>query len=329
MAKLTKKKRFCVGIIGASGFTGYELIKILEKHPSVELKIANSSTYAQMHVKSVYPAYKGNVHFTNFSIDAINAMGLDVVFLAVPHGVAPSLVSQLKAKVVDLSPEYRFHDKSLFEKAYGTKMDSSRKSIYGLPEVCKEQIKKSKLIGNPGCYATGMILSSLPIQKKASYIIFDCKSGWSGAGKESVFAKDKNLLTDNLIAYKLTKHRHKYEVMQFITTPLSFTPHVFDTYQGMMITSHFLLKGKGDPKSITELYRNFYKGCPFVEVVSETPQIRDVQGTNKIMIGGFEIDENNQLVVVAVLDNLIKGASGQAVQNMNIMLGLKETEGLQ
>ena len=317
-----------VGIIGASGYTGYELIKILINHSKVELVALNSKSYEGKKVKELYPDFKENLTYTNYSIDEINDM-CDLVFLAVPHTTAMEFVPKLKCKVVDLSADYRFKDPKEYEEVYKLKhTDKGTKAVYGLPELFKEDIEKADVVANPGCYATGMILSAYPVQDCASYIVYDCKSGWSGAGKASIYAKDSSIIKDNIVAYKLTKHRHKYEVQQFIKTKISFTPHVIDTFQGMMITAHVLMKKYSDVKKIKKHYKEFYKNSPFVEVVDDIPDIHDVQGTNKLMIGGFEIDENNQLVIVCVLDNLIKGASGQAVQNMNIILDFNEMEGL-
>lgn len=318
-----------VGIIGASGYTGYELIKILSNHKYVELVVINSKTFAKKKVSSLYPDFKKNLKFTNYSITEINKMNLDLIFLAVPHDAAMLYVPKLNCKVIDLSANYRFTSPKQFEKVYKTKhLDKKSKAIYGLPELFIKDIKNAKVIANPGCYATGMILSAYPIQDKAKYITYDCKSGWSGAGKSSIYAKDSTVIKDNIIAYKLTKHRHKPEVEQFIKTKLSFTPHVIDTFQGMMITSHIHLNDKLQINKVIKTYQNFYKNCPFVKIVDKIPNLHDVQKTNKIIIGGFEIDNNNQIVIIAVLDNLIKGASGQAIQNMNIMLNLDQTEGL-
>ncbi|MBS3136223.1 N-acetyl-gamma-glutamyl-phosphate reductase [Candidatus Woesearchaeota archaeon] len=314
-----------VGIIGASGYTGYELIKILSKHKGVKLSAINSESCNGMKVNEVYDDYKGNEIFTNYTIDEINKMGLDVMFLALPHTESMNIVPKLKAKVIDLSADYRFEDKSKYEAAYGIKhTDLKRKSVYGLPELFADSIKKAKLIGNPGCYATGMILASLPIMKKAESIVFDCKSGWSGAGKSSKYAKDSSLLEENIIAYNLTKHRHRYEVEQFIKAKIAFTPHVISPFRGMMITAHIFMKEKID---VEKAYASFYSKSKFVEVRKGIPDLHDVKNTNKCIIGGFEIDEN-RIVVIAVLDNLLKGASGQAVQNMNLMLGFNEAEGL-
>lgn len=318
-----------VGIIGASGYTGYELIKILMQHSKVEILVLNSENHAGKKVKEIYPDFGDDISYTGFSIPEINKMYLDVIFLALPHTKAMDYAPKLKCKIIDLSADYRFKKPANYERVYGHEhKDKKINAVYGLPELFKEKIKHAKIIANPGCYATGAILGSYPIQKLAKYIVFDCKTGWSGAGKNSTYAKDSSVLKDNIIAYNLTKHRHKYEIQQFIKTKLSFTPQVIDTFRGMMIMCHILLKKVHSPAEIQKIYSEFYANCPFVEVMGGIPNIHMVQNTNKLVIGGFEIDENNQLVIVAVLDNLVKGASGQAIQNMNIMFGFEETMGL-
>jgi N-acetyl-gamma-glutamyl-phosphate reductase len=319
-----------VGIIGASGYTGYELIKILKKHPKVELTVLNSKSYAGHPVKSLYPDFfDSDLKFTNASIEEINK--LDLAFLAVPHKTAMSIVPKLKCKVVDLSADYRFKKINVYEKVYGIKhTDKKTKAVYGLPELFKEKIKKAKVIANPGCYATICTLTAYPIQKLAKYIVFDCKSGYSGAGKNSTYAKDHHAIKENIVAYKLSNHRHKYEVEQFIKTKLSFTPHVIDAFQGMMCTMHAILKKNVSVENIKKLYKDFYKNQHFIKIMEDKiPDLHDIQKTNYCNIGGFEIDENNQLVIVSVIDNLLKGASGQAVQNMNLMFGFGETESLE
>ena len=321
------------GIIGASGYTGYELIKILKKHPQAELLVLNSQSYGGKKVKELYPDFDGEETFTNYSVDEINNMKLDAIFLAVPHTKAFELVPKLKCKkIIDLSADYRFKKIQKYEEVYGAKHTdekNNRKAVYGLPELFKEKIKKAKIAANPGCYATVCLLAALPIQKLAKYIVFDCKSGWSGAGKESIYTKDHNSIKENIVAYKLTTHRHRYEIEQLIKTKLSFTPHVIDAYQGMMCTAHILLKKQINKNEIIKIFEELYKEQPFVKIITnKIPEIKDVQKTNYCHIGGFEIDENNQLVIVSVIDNLIKGASGQAVQNMNLMFGFNEGEGL-
>ena len=320
-----------VGIIGASGFTGHELVKILKKHKKVKLVVINSKTYAGKKIKSLYKTYKGKETYDNFSVDELNLMNLDCIFLCVPHKEALKIVPKLKAKkIIDLSADYRFKNIKTYESVYKTKFPKkSNKAIYGLPELNKSKIKSAKLIANPGCYPTASLLATLPIDKLAKYIVIDAKSGWSGAGKQSPFAKDSKLLENNIIPYNLTAHRHLPEIEQFLKTKISFTPHVIDTFQGLMATTHILLKKKTSKKATIKKFENYYKNDPFVKIIkNKIPEIKDVTNTNYCHIGGFEIDDNNQLVIIAVIDNLLKGASGQAVQNMNLALGFKETEGL-
>ncbi|MEK6868734.1 MAG: N-acetyl-gamma-glutamyl-phosphate reductase, partial [Nanoarchaeota archaeon] len=275
------------GIIGASGYAGYELIKILKKHSKVDLKILNSRTYAGKTIKSMYPDFNdAELKFTDVGLDGLNS--LDVVFLAVPNGTAMKLVPKLKCKVIDLSSDYRYKDASAYEKVYGIKhTDKKAKCAYGLPELFRAEIKKAKVIGNPGCYATASILAALPIQKYCKYIVFDCKSGYSGAGVKPTYNNDPKNYTDNIIAYKLSNHRHKSEIEQFIKTKLSFTPHVIPTFRGIMCTMHAILKKKIDSNilekqsfsgrrkskafssEIKNIYKNYYKNKPFIKIMED------------------------------------------------------------
>ena len=316
------------GIIGASGYAGYELIKILTKHSKVDLKVLNSRTYAGKTVKSIYPDFLDKeLKFTNAPIEEIS--NLDVVFLTVPNGTAMEIVPKLKCKVIDLSADYRFENTGVYEKVYKIEhKDKNRNAVYGLPELFRAEIKKTNVVGNPGCYATASILAALPIQEHADNIIFDCKSGYSGAGAKPTYVNDQKNYSDNIIAYKITNHRHKYEIEQFLKNKISFTLHVIPVFRGLMCTMHAILNKNISKEEIKNIYEDYYKNEPFVKIVDKIPELHDVQNNNYCCLGGFEIDDNNQLVVVSVLDNLLKGASGQAVQNMNIMFGFDESEGL-
>ena len=321
-----------VGIIGASGYTGHELLKLLSSHRQVDLKVMNSRNYAGQQVSSLYSDFDGSQTYTGYSFEEINDFGLDLVFLALPHAKSMDTIQQLDTahtKLVDLSADYRFRDAATYEKVYGRPpLPSKHEWVYGLPELFRSDIQNAWAVANPGCYATASILAAYPIQEQARHIVFDCKSGWSGAGRDSSYAKNPELLQDNLIAYSLTKHRHKYEIEQFVHAPISFTPHVFDTFQGMMCTAHILLKDSISPDDILKRYQDFYSHAAFIRIDKATPQVKQTQQTNFCDIGGFEIDETNQLVIISTLDNLWKGAAGQAVQNMNLMLNFDETEGL-
>lgn len=323
------KKR--IGIIGASGYTGHELLKILKHHNLVSIEVLNSRSFDGQKVSSLYKDYSGDETYTGYSYEEINALNLDLIFLALPHRLSMEVVQKLDSgtRIIDLSADFRFEDPQIYEQVYGQKALRTKNNwVYGLPELFREDIKKARHVSNPGCYATCSILAAYPVYKSAGHIIFDCKSGWSGAGRNSLYAKDHTAIDDNLIAYNLTKHRHKYEIQQFIKTKISFTPHVFNTFQGMMSTAHIILKEKLQPENLANIYKDFYKDSPFVQISDKIPDVAETRKTNLCRIGGFEVDETNQLVIVATIDNLWKGASAQAVQNMNLMMGFSETEGL-
>ncbi|HIH42509.1 TPA: N-acetyl-gamma-glutamyl-phosphate reductase [Candidatus Woesearchaeota archaeon] len=357
------------GIIGATGFTGYELIKLLVKHPYIDLKVLNSISHVGKKVSELYTGFEkycvenncsesSSLRFTNYSVEEINKMDLDVLFFCTPNGEAMKIVPQIinnnaknenkngnNIKIIDLSADYRFEDTAMYEKIYGIKhLDTANKAVYGLAEINRKKIKSARLIANPGCYATACTLAALPLlndkannssnknnaftKESVNSILFDCKSGYSGAGRESEYVKNQELLRENIIAYKLTAHRHVKEIEQNLGFPVSFTPHVLPAFQGLMATTHIFLNKKISTSELKQTYTEFYKNEAFVKISDSIPNLHDVQNTNNCVIGGFEIDANDRLVVVSVIDNLMKGASSQAVQNMNLMLGFDEKEGL-
>lgn len=314
-------------ITGASGYAGYELIKVLSKHPKVNLKVLNSRSHAGKKVSSAYSDFRDKeLKFTDAPLHEINKA--DVVFLALHAGEALDLVPKLKPKVIDLGADYRFNDARVYERVYGKKHAKKVHAAYGLPELFREKIKKARVIGNPGCYPTASLLGSLPADKLSKYIVLDCKSGYSGAGMKKSYTNDPANYSENIIPYNISMHRHKFEMEQFLKTKISFTPHVLPTFRGLMCTAHILLKKGISREKAMNIYHDYYKKEPFVRVIDGIPTLHDVQNTNYCVIGGFEIDGNNQMVVISVIDNLLKGASGQAVQNMNIMFGFDEKEGL-
>ena len=257
-------------------------------------------------------------------------MDPDLVFLAVPHTAAMKIVPKLKTKVIDLSADYRFTDFSVYEKVYGVKHTDKRKAVFGLPELFRKEIKEAQLVANPGCFVTAAILAAAPLNQSngIQQIIFDCKTGVSGAGHRNSDVNNFNNLSENVIPYKLIEHRHSFEIQQFIKHKTSFTPHVVPVVRGILCTAHILFKNYVDPKEIQAVYEKFYKDEPFVQVIESLPELHAVQNTNKCHIGGFEI-EGNRLVVLSSIDNLTKGASTQAIQNRNLMLGFGETKGLE
>ena len=318
---MTLKK---IGIIGASGYTGFELIKILSRHKDVELVALNSAGWGGKNVSELYTSFTSDLKFTDYTLNEIKDLRPDLLFLAMQENYARDTAPKLNCKVIDLSRDLRF------------KGDTA----YGLPELFRSKIKSAKVVSNPGCYATASILAALPLVKEgiAKNIVFDCKSGYSGAGRTPSYLNDPKHYENNIIAYKLTQHNHRDEIEKCLNEQraegeerrvnVSFTPHVIPLFRGIMATAHILLQKSVDADKIRNLYTDFYAKEPFVKVVEKLPELHDVQNTNLCCIGGFEVDSNNRLVVVATIDNLLKGASGQAVQNMNLMLGFEETEGL-
>lgn len=325
-----------IGIIGAAGYAGFELVKLLSRHPGVKVEVMNSATFAGRRICEVYPSFdnKGWT-FSNLSVEDILALGLDMLFLATPHGAAMQIVPKVLPymKVIDISPDYRIRDASMFEKTYTIPHADKKhlaEAVYGLPELFREKIRKARLVSNPGCYATAMALTGLPLaDAPVQHIIFDCKSGYSGAGREKT-ANDayQEKIKDNIMPYNLVAHRHIPEAQQFVRTPFSFTPHVLETYKGILCTAHVLLKKDIPTQDMRDLFVQRYAKERFVKILDTIPDLHTVQNTNLYAAGGFEMDGHHRMVIVSALDNLQKGASGQAVQNMNLMLGFEEGEGL-
>jgi len=335
-----------VGIIGANGYTGYELLRLLAAHGKVHLAHASSRSCAGKKIAELYPSLLGAFGDRVFdSIDIDSAAKCDVIFTALPHGVSAdtgaALIKKGK-KVIDLSADFRYDNLPLFEKIYGithSAKDLNAKAVYGLTEIFGDNIKKAQLIANPGCYTTASILALYPLLSEKiispDNIIIDAKSGTSGAGRRSEeiysFCESKQ----NFKAYAIAIHRHTSEIEEKLSiangnpVALSFTPHLLPLNRGILATIYADLKVK-DAKKITAAYDKFYASSPFVKVYNEgeTPELKSVILSNSCHIG-YKVDTRlNKLVMVSVLDNLIKGASGQAIQNMNLMYGFDETEGL-
>jgi N-acetyl-gamma-glutamyl-phosphate reductase len=327
-----------VAIVGASGYTGGELLRLLKYHPQVEVVGVTSRQYAGIPVRKVHPHLQNvDLTFENQSPADIDA---DLVFTATPHGASMKIVPELidrGLKVVDLSGDYRFDDISLYEKWYGIKHSNPQKAVYGLPEINREKIKSSNLVANPGCFPTGAILASLPLVKEgiADTIIFDSKTGISGAGIKPTDVTHFPNCSDNVIPYAVTTHRHMPEIQEklriFGKVKVSFTPHLVPVIRGILTTVHCFPNPEIIPQELWDIYNSNYQEEPFVDVLElgEIPRLNSVRGSNHCHIGCFEIDENGRLVLVSSIDNLVKGASGQAVHNMNLMYGFPETMSLE
>lgn len=315
-----------VGIIGASGFTGGELIRILEKHPEVELTdILSSRSYEGQSIQSLFPELETEAVFTNYSIEEIIQKKPDIIFLALPAGVAMKMAPVLLAggiKVIDLSGDYRFTHYQDFESAYGIEhLDRNHEAVFGLCEINREQIQKAQLIANPGCYVTAALLALYPLRLYIDQVIIDGKSGWSGAGREA----DPEKFKDTFTPYKLTGHRHEAEIKTQLGVPQTyFSPGVLPFYRGIVDTIHIFLKEDID---VQAKLQSVYKDSSFIKIFDEIPDLRNVQNTNECHIGGVT-QKDGRVVIVSMIDNLLKGASGQAVQNMNIIFQAEETMGL-
>jgi len=326
-----------IGIVGASGYTGGELLRFLKNHPEVEIVAATSRKFDGQPIYKVHPHLRDlEIKFENLKPDEIDC---DLVFTATPHGASMKIVPELlknNMKVVDLSGDYRFDNIKTYEKWYGYEHSQPLKAVYGLPEINRELIKDADLVANPGCYPTGAILACLPIvaEKIAEKIVVDAKSGVSGAGVTPTDATHFPNCSDSVSPYAVTTHRHGPEIQEklskFGNAKVSFTPHLVPVIRGIMTTVHSFIIEDVSSDYVQEIYKEFYDGEPFVMVLDkgEIPRLSSVRGSNNCNIGSFDIDENGRLVVASAIDNLVKGASGQAVHNMNLMFGFPETESI-
>lgn len=332
-----------VAVIGATGFTGEKIVDIILNHPESELVFLSSRVDEPKPYSEQFPRYKGR---TDLCLEPLNAQKIndsaDVVFLSLPHTVSFSYAPLfLKAgkTVIDLSADYRLKNYGTYEKYYKVKhtdLEHLSQAVYGLPEINRLRIKSSSLIANPGCYPTVSSLCVLPVVKRGIFkdrIIIDAKSGITGAGRKPKLEYNYAHLNENMYAYKLFEHQHKPEIIQVFeqatpnTVDLLFTPQVMGFERGIYVTSYVTLSNQVSKDEIIAMYREDFSREPFVRVFdSALPQLKDVRDTNFCDIG---LDVcGDQLIICACIDNLMKGAAGQAVQNMNIRFGLDETAGL-
>lgn len=336
-----------VGIIGATGYTGGELIRILAGHPEAEVTAITSRTNAGKKLEEVYPSFLGWDGPVFGGSDSPEAVAeCDVVFLAVPHGVAMDLAPALiekGQKVIDLGTDFRFRDYRTFETWYKHEHhqpELTKNAVYGLPELYRKEIRNANVIGNPGCYPTSILLGCYPFVKAGvidtSVIIADSKSGISGAGRKAEIGLNYPELFGNFRAYGLPAHRHTPEIEQELSlmsgteVKVSFTPHHIPVSRGILSTLHLRLTQSLTTEEAEQIVAETYQGEPFVKLMKSPglPEIKWVVGTNCCHLGVRVDSRTNQLIVISVIDNMVKGASGQAIQNMNLMFGLPETMGL-
>ena len=340
-----------VGIVGGTGYTGVELLRLLLRHPEVQVTVLTSRTEDGRRVDDMFPSLRGHTDlcYSDLNIDELKKC--DVVFFATPHGVAMKHTEELLAantKVIDLAADFRLQDLEQFEKWYGMQHacpEILKDSAYGLSELNRDKIKNAKVIGNPGCYPTTVQLGLAPLFKhaetlvKPESIIIDAKSGVSGAGRKASMGMIYSENADNFKAYAVAGHRHHPEIVEALENisgqkgvfdHILFVPHLVPMIRGMLSTIYIDLTDAGDAADLQSMYEQFYADEIFVDVMpaGSSPETRSVRGANQLRIALYK-PQPKKLIVLSVQDNLVKGAAGQAVQNMNLMFAFAEDAGLQ
>lgn len=333
-------------VLGATGYAGIELVRLLSAHPETEIKVLGSKSYSGKKISEVYPNFNHVLDTECSEVDLDKVAECDVAFCALPHGaskdVIPGIIER-GVKVIDLSGDFRYDDIKVYEKWYNQEHQAPellKESVYGLCELYRDKIKDARLVGNPGCYTTCSIMGTYPILKSgmglSENIIIDAKSGVTGAGRGLGLGYHFCECTENMKAYKVAAHRHTSEIEQELSKAcgedviVSFTPHLIPVKRGILSTIYVNLKENYPADEILEAYREFYKGEFFVRIMEKgvLPETKNVAGSNFIDIGIVKDPRQKRAVIVSALDNIVKGAAGQAVQNMNIMFGLDEKTGL-
>lgn len=331
-------------IIGASGYSGAEVLRLLLSHGEVAVKKVVANTSAGKRVDEVYPFFSGISDLVFEPLDTDSLEGIDIAFIALPSGEAMQIVPRLMdtvERIIDLGGDFRLPSGELYERFYHQAHSSPHllsEAVYGLPELNKRQIREAQLVANPGCYPTGALLALLPALQShiisPGGIVVNSLSGVSGAGRSSSVELSFVEVNENIRAYKVGSHQHIPEVESILTSAsgqpvtISFVPHLVPITRGIYTTIHAGLSTSVDERDVVETYRAHYAESPFVRMVKKIPEVKNVVQTNYCDIHVVLERRTNQLVVISVIDNLLKGAAGQAVQNMNIMFGFPEEQGL-
>jgi len=340
--------RIKVGIVGGTGYTGVELLRLLSQHPHVELTAITSRKEDGLPVAEMYPNLRGRVSLAFSTPEKANLSDCDVVFFATPHGVAMAQAETLLAagtRIIDLAADFRLQDTATFERWY--KMphacpDILAESTYGLVELNREAVSKARVIGNPGCYPTTVLLGLAPLLENGAQLvdtqtlIADCKSGVSGAGRKAEVSTLFSEAGDNFKAYGVAGHRHHPEITEQLEKlaggkiGLTFVPHLVPMIRGMFSTLYARIRPEALDTDFQALYEKRYADETFVDVMpaGSLPETRSVRASNNLRIAVQRPNNGDLLIVLVIQDNLVKGASGQAVQNMNLMFGLPESAGL-
>jgi N-acetyl-gamma-glutamyl-phosphate reductase len=336
-----------IAILGASGYTGAELIRLLLRHPAAEIRAMTADRNAGQTIDQIFPQFGGRDLPRLVKIEDVEWSGIDYAFCCLPHRTTQEVVAKLPSnvRVLDISADFRLFDVATYAKWYGhdhQAPDLQKEAVYGLTELAREAIRKARLVACPGCYPTSAILPLAPLLEAGKIdaeagIIIDSKSGVSGAGRA---AKEASLfceVSEGIHAYGVANHRHMPEIEQELSRAaghpitVNFTPHLMPMSRGILSTIYVRLKGGATPDSLRETIAKRYAGEPFVRVVPKgvSPATRHVRGSNHCLIGVFPDRLPGRAIVLSVIDNLVKGASGQALQNMNLVAGLPETTALE
>lgn len=336
-----------VAVVGASGYTGVELLRLLLNHPDVTVTCVTANQNAGEEVATLFPSLAGRINMVCSALDVAEvAANAELVFTALPHQAAMAVIPGLLAagcKVIDLSADYRLRDPQVYATWYAahTSPELLAEAVYGLPELYRAAIPTARLIANPGCYPTSVALALAPLLRDGwidpTTLIIDSKSGTSGAGRSAKVDSLYCEVNEGFKAYGVGKHRHTPEIEQTLSdlagqeVIVSFTPHLLPVNRGILSTCYASLRQETTTAALLQHYRSFYAGEAFVRIGVEgvLPNIAYVRGANYCDIGLVVDPRTNRVIVVSAIDNLVKGAAGQAVQNMNLLLGLPETRGLE
>jgi|BioPla2DNA2_1021312.scaffolds.fasta_scaffold13035_4 N-acetyl-gamma-glutamyl-phosphate reductase len=338
-------KMLKVGIIGATGYVGAELIRLLLNHPKVKLEAISSVSYTGEDISSIYKNFYGKINLICTDMKEV-IKNSDLIFAALPHGLSEE-IAELTIKenkiLIDLGADFRLSNEEEYKSWYGLNFsfkDLHKKAIYALPEFNRNKIKAYKIIANPGCYPTSIELGLMPALKnnliKLDNIICDSKSGATGAGRSLTLKTHYTELNENFSPYAIGNHRHTPEIEECLSSiagnkvKVTFTPHLLPINRGILSTIYCNLDKEISLEDIHKTYMDFYKKEPFINIMplGETAQIKDVKYTNNCNISLHLSHNKKQLIIISVIDNMLKGAAGQALQNMNILMGFEETDGL-
>lgn len=337
-------RKYRVGIVGATGYTGSELVRLLLNHQGVELVAITSESRKGEKLSDVHPQFQDIFEPELISINDVVKHKPDLIFLALPHGVSMDFVKEHHTrdfKIVDLSGDFRLSSKEIYEKWYKKEHSFEpgfEKAVFGLPELFKKRIESAELVANPGCFPTSSILALAPLLKEGlvdeKSIVVDSKTGVTGAGIKSSTVTHFPNVNDNFTAYGIKSHRHTIEIQEIINlysgakASVLFTPHLLPVDRGILSTCYTKPIMEISEKDLKELYEEYYKNEPFIRLRNSPPDLKGVRGTNFADLFVTHDERTNTIISIGVIDNLVKGAAGQAIQNMNIMLGLDERTGL-